>query len=257
MTQGFLKPRSIEVEPITKYHAEVTMEPFERGFGHTLGNALRRILLSSMTGFAPTEVQITGVVHEYSTLPGVREDVVDMMLNLKGVVFKIHGRDEVTLTLNKEGPGEATAKDIELPHDVEIINPDHHIATLTDDSKLEMQIKLARGRGYEPSNFRARSDASRQHTIDRIILDASSSPIRRVSYAVENARVEQRTDLDKLVLDIETNGVITPEEAVRHAAGILMDQISVFATLEGTERSEEHTSELQSRGHLVCRLLLE
>src|SRR5690625_1905906 len=136
MTQGFLKPRSIEVEPITKYHAEVTMEPFERGFGHTLGNALRRILLSSMTGFAPTEVQITGVVHEYSTLPGVREDVVDMMLNLKGVVFKIHGRDEVTLTLNKEGPGEVTAKDIELPHDVVIINPDQHFATYIEDCTM-------------------------------------------------------------------------------------------------------------------------
>jgi len=239
MSQGFLKPRSIEVEPITKNHAKVVMEPFERGFGHTLGNALRRILLSSMVGYAPTEVQITGVVHEYSTLPGVREDVVDMMLNLKGVVFKIHGRDEVTLTLNKEGAGEVRASDIELPHDVEIINPDHLIATLTDEGKLEMQIKVEKGRGYIPGNVRALSDDDRQHTIGRIILDASYSPIQRVSYAVENARVEQRTDLDKLVLDIETNGVLTPEEAVRHAAGILMDQISVFATLEGTEEEFE------------------
>src|SRR5690625_597326 len=239
MTQGFLKPRSIEVEPITKYHAEVTMEPFERGFGHTLGNALRRILLSSMTGFAPTEVQITGVVHEYSTLPGVREDVVDMMLNLKGVVFKLHGRDEVTLTLNKEGAGEVHASDFDLPHDVEVINPDHLIATLTDEGKLEMQIKVQKGRGYVPGNVRALSDDNHQHTIGRIILDATFSPIRRVSYAVENARVEQRTDLDKLVLDIETNGVISPEDAVRHAAGILMDQISVFATLEGTEEEFE------------------
>lgn len=239
MTQGFLKPRSIEVEPITKHHAKVVMEPFERGFGHTLGNALRRILLSSMTGYAPTEVQITGVVHEYSTLPGVREDVVDIMLNLKGIVFKLHGRDEVTLTLNKEGEGEVRASDIELPHDVEVINPDHVIASLTDEGKLEMQIKVEKGRGYVPGNVRALADDSRQHTIGRIILDASFSPIRRVSYAVENARVEQRTDLDKLVLDIETNGVLTPEDAVRHAAGILMDQISVFATLEGTEEEFE------------------
>src|SRR5690625_1351960 len=239
MTQGFLKPRSIEVEPITKYHAEVTMEPLERGFGHTLGNALRRILLSSMTGFAPTEVQITGVVHEYSTLPGVREDVVDMMLNLKGVVFKIHGRDKVTLTLNKEGPGEVTAKDIELPHDVEIINPHHHIATLTDDGKLEMQIKVEQGRGDEPGNVRALSEDSRQHPRCLIILEASFSPRRLISYAVEIARVEQRTDLDKLILALESNGVITPDVAVRDGAGILMEQITVFATLEVTEEEFE------------------
>lgn len=208
------------------------MEPFERGYGHTLGNALRRILLSSMTGYAPTEVQITGVVHEYSTLPGVGEDVVDILMNLKGVVFKLHSREEVTLILRKEGAGQVLASDIELPHDVEIINPNHVIATLTDDGKLEMQIKVEQGRGYVPGNVRALAD-DRTHTIGRIVLDASYSPVRRVSYAVENARVEQRTDLDKLVLDIETNGVISPEEAVRQSARILMDQISVFAALEG------------------------
>ncbi len=232
MSQGFLKPRSIEVEPISKNHAKVIMEPFERGYGHTLGNALRRILLSSMTGYAPTEVQITGVVHEYSTLPGVGEDVVDILMNLKGVVFKLHSREEVTLILRKEGAGQVLASDIELPHDVEIINPNHVIATLTDDGKLEMQIKVEQGRGYVPGNVRALAD-DRTHTIGRIVLDASYSPVRRVSYAVENARVEQRTDLDKLVLDIETNGVISPEEAVRQSARILMDQISVFAALEG------------------------
>src|SRR5690606_22706599 len=232
MSQGFLKPRSIEVEPISKNHAKVIMEPFERGYGHTLGNALRRILLSSMTGYAPTEVQITGVVHEYSTLPGVGEDVVDILMNLKGVVFKLHSREEVTLILRKEGAGQVLPSDIELPHDVEIINPNHVIATLTDDGKLEMQIKVEQGRGYVPGNVRALAD-DRTHTIGRIVLDASYSPVRRVSYAVENARVEQRTDLDKLVLDIETNGVISPEEAVRQSARILMDQISVFAALEG------------------------
>lgn len=234
MSQAFLKPRSIEVEPISKNHARVIMEPFERGYGHTLGNALRRILLSSMTGYAPTEVQITGVVHEYSTLPGVREDVVDIMLNLKGVVFKLHGREEVTLTLSKSGAGQVLASDIDLPHDAEIINPDHVIANLSEEGKLEMTIKVEQGRGYVPGNIRALSE-DRQHTIGRIVLDASYSPVCRVSYSVENARVEQRTDLDKLILDIETNGVLNPEEAVRQSARILMDQISVFAALEGAE----------------------
>lgn len=240
---GFLKPRSIEVEPITDHHAKIIMEPFERGFGHTLGNALRRILLSSMTGYAPTEVQMTGVVHEYSTVEGVREDVVDILLNLKGVVFKLHNREEVTLTLRKEGEGVIVAGDIELPHDVEIINPDHIIANLTDAGKLEMQIKVEQGRGYAPGNVRALSD-DRTHTIGRILLDASYSPVTRVSYTVESARVEQRTDLDKLVLDIQTNGVLTPEEAVRQAARILMDQISVFASLEGSV----DTYEVPTRG---------
>jgi len=238
MSQGFLKPRSIEVEPVGKNHAKVIMEPFERGYGHTLGNALRRILLSSMTGYAPTEVQITGVVHEHSTLPGVREDVVDILLNLKGVVFKLHNREEVTLTLRRQGEGVVTAADIDLPHDVEIVNPDHVIATLTESGKLEMQIKVEQGRGYVPGNVRALSD-DRAHTIGRIILDASYSPVRRVSYTVESARVEQRTDLDKLVLDIATNGVLSPEEAVRQAARILMDQLSVFAALEGADETYE------------------
>ena len=241
MSQGFLKPRSIEVEPVGIHHAKIIMEPFERGYGHTLGNALRRILLSSMAGYAPTEVQITGVVHEYSTIAGVREDVVDILLNLKGVVFKLHSRDDVTLVLRKSGAGPVLASDIELPHDVEIINPNHVIATLTENGKIEMQVKVEKGRGYVPGNVRALTD-DRQHTIGRIILDASFSPVRRVSYAVENARVEQRTDLDKLVLDVETNGVISPEEAVRQSARILMDQISVFAALEGAGDSYEAPS---------------
>jgi DNA-directed RNA polymerase subunit alpha len=254
-SQGFLKPRSIEVEPVGKNHAKVIMEPFERGYGHTLGNALRRILLSSMTGYAPTEVQMTGVVHEYSTIAGVREDVVDILLNLKGVVFKLHNREDVTLVLRKQGAGTVVASDIELPHDVEIINPDHPIATLTDNGKLEMQIKVEQGRGYVPGNVRALSD-DRTHTIGRIVLDASYSPIRRVSYAVESARVEQRTDLDKLVLDIETNGVITPEEAVRQSARILMDQISVFASLEGPGETYEETARGGSRAPQIDPVLL-
>ena len=237
-TQGFLKPRSIEVESVGSHHAKVIMEPFERGYGHTLGNALRRILLSSMTGYAPTEVQITGVVHEYSTIPGVSEDVVDILLNLKGVVFKLLGRDEVTLVLRKQGEGPVYASDIDLPHDVEIVNPHHVIAHLTEAGRLEMQIKVEKGRGYVPGNVRALNE-DRSQTIGRIVLDASFSPVRRVSYTVENARVEQRTDLDKLILNVETNGVISPEEAVRQSARILMDQISVFAALEGAGESFE------------------
>jgi DNA-directed RNA polymerase subunit alpha len=232
-TTAMLKPRAIEVESIGPNAATVTMEPFERGYGHTLGNALRRILLSSMTGYAPTEAQIAGVVHEYSTIDGVRDDVVDILLNLKGIVFKLHNRDEVTLQLKKEGEGVVTAGDIELPHDVEIMNPEHAIATLSSGGRLEMQLKVEKGRGYVPGNVRAfRDDHSK--TIGRIVMDASFSPVKRVSYTVESARVEQRTDLDKLVMTIETNGAIAPEEAVRQSARILVDQLSVFAALEGT-----------------------
>jgi DNA-directed RNA polymerase subunit alpha len=230
---SLLKPRAIEVESIGPHAAIVTMEPFERGYGHTLGNALRRILLSSMVGYAPTEAQISGVVHEYSTIDGVREDVVDILLNLKGVVFKLHNRDEVALTLKKEGEGLVRASDIEVPHDVEIVNPDHLIAHLTAGGRLEIQLKVEKGRGYVPGNVRAFGD-DHSKTIGRIVMDASFSPVRRVSYTVESARVEQRTDLDKLVMTIETNGAIGPEEAVRQSARILVEQLSVFAALEGT-----------------------
>jgi DNA-directed RNA polymerase subunit alpha len=229
---GFLKPRIIDVENLGPFHAKVVMEPFERGYGHTLGNALRRVLLSSMPGFAPTEVQIAGVLHEYSTIEGVQEDVVDILLNLKGVVLKLHSGNEATLRLNKRGEGPVTAADIELTHDVEIINPEHVIAHLSPGGKLEVTIKAERGRGYQPGNMRFVPEDSKG--IGRIILDASFSPVRRVSYSVESARVEQRTDLDKLIMDIETNGVIEPEEAIRYAARILVDQLSVFAALEGT-----------------------
>ncbi|NLR74801.1 MULTISPECIES: DNA-directed RNA polymerase subunit alpha [Leeia] len=228
----FLKPRVIEVENLTAEHAKVVMEPFERGYGHTLGNSLRRILLSSMPGYAVTEVKIDGVVHEYSSLDGVQEDVVDLLLNLKGIVFKLHNRSSVVLNLKKEGPGPVVAGDIQLSHDVELVNPDHVIANLTANGKLSMELRVEAGRGYQPSHVRAKNDEGR--ALGTLLLDASFSPVRRVSYAVESARVEQRTDLDKLVMDIETNGSIDPEEAVRYAARVLMDQLSVFADLEGT-----------------------
>ncbi|MCX7659692.1 MAG: DNA-directed RNA polymerase subunit alpha, partial [Caldimonas manganoxidans] len=196
--------------------------------------ALRRVLLSSMVGYAPTEVTIAGVLHEYSTIDGVQEDVVHIMLNLKGVVFRLHNRDEVTLVLRKEGEGPVTAGDIQTPHDVEIINPDHVIAHLAQGGKLDMQIKVEKGRGYVPGTLRRFGDEPTK-AIGRIGLDASFSPVKRGSYTVESARVEQRTDLDKLVMEIETNGAISPEEAIRASAKILVEQLAVFAQLEGSD----------------------
>src|SRR5574343_1400938 len=233
MQTNLLKPKAIQVEQLAANRAKVTLEPFERGYGHTLGNALRRVLLSSMVGYSATEVTIAGVVHEYSSIDGVQEDVVNILLNLKGVVFKLHNRDEVTLSLRKDGEGLVTAADIQTPHDVEIVNPEHLIATLSAGAKLDMQIKVEKGRGYVPGNLRRTDDAVR--SIGRIVLDASFSPVKRVSYTVESARVEQRTDLDKLVIEIETNGAILAEDAVRASAKILVEQLAVFAQLEGSE----------------------
>ena len=234
MQTNLLKPKAIHVEPIGHNRARVVLEPFERGYGHTLGNALRRVLLSSMVGYAVTEVTIAGVVHEYSTIDGVQEDVVNILLNLKGVVFKLHNRDEVTLSLRKEGEGQVTAADIQTPHDVEIINPGHLIANLSQGGKIDIQLKVEKGRGYVPGTVR-RYGEEPSKSIGRIVLDASFAPIKRVSYSVENARVEQRTDLDRLVVDIETNGAITAEDAVRASAKILVEQLAVFAQLEGNE----------------------
>jgi DNA-directed RNA polymerase subunit alpha len=235
-SNNLLKPRIIEVQNLSGYAARITMEPFERGYGHTLGNALRRILLSSLTGYAPTEVIIEHVLHEYSTLAGVREDIVDLILNLKGVVLKVHGRDEVVLTLKKShqalADGVVKASHIDLPHDVEIINPEHVLAHLEPGGSLDMQIKVQAGRGYQAANQRPVSAESK--TVGCILLDASFSPVRRVGYLVEMARVEQRTDLDRLIIEIETNGAVDPEEAIREAARLLVDQLRVFADLEGT-----------------------
>ena len=234
MQTNLLKPKAIIVEQLGHNRAKVALEPFERGYGHTLGNALRRVLLSSMVGYSATEVTIAGVLHEYSSIDGVQEDVVNILLNLKGVVFKLHNRDEVTLSLRKDGDGVVTAADIQTPHDVEIINPDHVIAHLSHGGKLDMQIKVEKGRGYVPGSMR-RYAYEQTKSIGRIVLDASFSPVKRVSYTVESARVEQRTDLDKLVVEIETNGAISAEDAVRASAKILVEQLAVFAQLEGSE----------------------
>ena len=227
----FLTPQVIHVDELDKYHSRVVLEPLERGFGHSLGNALRRILLSSMPGCAVEEVQINGVVHEYSTTEGVREDVIEILLNLKMVAVVLNGKDEAVLSLSKKGSGIVTAGDITEDHDVEIINSDHVIANLNDNGELNMHLTVRKGRGYLAADNRVAED-DETRTVGKLLLDASYSPVVRMSYSVENARVEQRTDLDKLIIDLETNGTIAPEEAIRCAATILQHQLNVFVDLQ-------------------------
>ncbi len=239
---SLLTPTAIQVKQIDTCRAEVVLEPFERGFGYTLGNALRRILLSSMVGAAPVSVKISGALHEYSSLAGVKEDVLNILLNLKGVVFRLHAVDEVELVLFKDTPGPVFAKDISLDHTVEIFNPNHVIANLLPGGSLDMRIKVVLGRGYSLVNNSKRVSGNDGSVVGELLLDASFSPIRNVSYRVENARVEQRTDLDKLVLNIETNGAVTPEEAIKSAATILQAQLAAFVDLQhvdGNNKKEE------------------
>jgi len=231
----FLKPSIVNVQVFNSHHAKVTLEPLERGFGHTLGNALRRILLSSITGCAVVEVEIEGVLHEYSAIEGVQEDVIDILLNLKGVAFQMHARDETVLVLEKKGEGPVTASDITLDHDVEVVNPGHIIAHLTKNGEIKMKLKVRSGRGYQPANQRTEEDES--NVIGRLQVDASFCPVSRVSYTVENARLEQRTDLDKLIVELETDGSLDPEEAIRTAATILQDQLSSFVDLQSRQES--------------------
>ncbi|NOY73088.1 MAG: DNA-directed RNA polymerase subunit alpha [Gammaproteobacteria bacterium] len=234
-TTELLKPRIVDVKMHSETRARVTLEPLERGFGHTLGNALRRILLSSLPGCAITEVQIENVLHEYSTIDGVQEDVIEILLNLKEVAIRMHDRDEATLTLSKKGPGVLTAGDIQLSHDIEVINPDHIIATLTRDVELEMSLLVKKGRGYQAAM--AVDDNVDERPIGALQIDASYSPIRTIAYNVDRARVEQRTDLDKLIIELESNGTVDPEEAIRMAARILQQQLTVFVDLQGTENT--------------------
>jgi DNA-directed RNA polymerase subunit alpha len=233
----FLTPKHIQIEQQSITRASVVLEPLERGFGHTLGNALRRILLSSMPGCAIVETEIDGVLHEYSTLEGVQEDVIEILLNLKGVAVKLNSNDEAEITLDRKGPGVVTAGDFELGHDIEIANPEHVIANLNENGHLKLRAQVGRGRGYEPADIRI-ADEEESRIIGSLLLDASYSPVQRVSYKVDSARVEQRTDLDKLVIDLETNGTIDPEEAIRRAATILQQQVSVFVDLESENEPE-------------------
>ena len=222
-----LRPRGLKVEPVGPNHARVVVEPLERGYGHTLGNALRRVLLSSIVGAAIVEVEIDGVLHEYTTLEGLQEDVIEVLLNLKGVAIRLNGTDEANLSLSKKGKGVVTAGDITTDHTVEIVNPEHVICHLTKDVALNMRLKARRGIGYQPAVTRVNPDEETR-AIGRLQIDASFCPVRRVAYSVDAARVEQRTNLDKLILDVETNGTVAVDDAVRQAAETLHDQLSVF-----------------------------
>ena len=234
----FLKPHLVNIEQISSTHAKVTLEPLERGFGHTLGNALRRILLSSMPGCAVTEVEIDGVLHEYSSKEGVQEDILEVLLNLKGLAVKVQDKDDIILTLNKSGIGTVTAGDITHDGGVEIVNPNHVICHLTDkNATINMRIRVQRGRGYVPASARVHTQDD-DRPIGRLLVDARFSPVDRIAYNVEAARVEQRTDLDKLIIEMETNGTIDPEEAIRRAATILAEQLDAFVDLRDVRQPE-------------------
>ena len=234
-TSQFLKPRIVDIQKFSDTRTRLVLEPLERGFGHTLGNALRRILLSSMEGAAVVEAQIDGVVHEYSAIDGVQEDVLDILLNMKGIAVQLHDASEAVLSLNKSGVGPVTAADIQLPHNVVVTNPDHVIANLTGGS-LAITFKVAKGRGYSAANTRAIGE-DEDRAIGQLYLDASFSPVRLVTYSVESARVENRTDLDKLVIDVETNGTLEAEDAIKYAATILSDQLTAFVDFTVIEES--------------------
>ena len=234
-TSQFLKPRIVDIQKFSDTRTRLVLEPLERGFGHTLGNALRRILLSSMEGAAVVEAQIDGVVHEYSAIDGVQEDVLDILLNMKGIAVQLYDASEAVLSLNKSGVGPVTAADIQLPHNVVVTNPDHVIANLTGGS-LAITFKVAKGRGYSAANTRAIGE-DEDRAIGQLYLDASFSPVRLVTYSVESARVENRTDLDKLVIDVETNGTLEAEDAIKYAATILSDQLTAFVDFTVIEES--------------------
>lgn len=240
--KDFLTPKVIKVQNMDVFHSRIILEPLERGFGHTLGNALRRILLSSIPGCAIVEAQIEGVLHEYSTLEGIQEDVIDILLNLKNIAFKLHEGQEATLHLVKEGPGVVTARDFNLPHNVETVTPDRVIAHLADNGRLSLTVKVQQGRGYSTADIRKKQEEAT--AIGVLYLDATFSPIKRVAYRVESARVEQRTDLDKLILEVQTNGTIDPEGIIRWAAAILQSQLAVFVELKHEEK--ERTPEKQT-----------
>ncbi|MBS3965318.1 MAG: DNA-directed RNA polymerase subunit alpha [Methylomonas sp.] len=227
---GLLKPKLVEVVNHSSFHSRIAIDPLEKGFGHSLGNALRRIMLSSIPGYAVTEVSIAGVLHEFTSIEGVQEDVIDIILNLKQLAVSVEGKDEVTLSLVKSGVGPVYASDIVHQSNVKIANPELVIVNLTQDRSIDLKIKVERGYGYIPSSFRR--EQRDQYPVGALLIDAAFSPVRKVSYYVETTRVEQRTNLDKLVIELETNGTVEPEHVVRSAAAILHDQLSVFVDFE-------------------------
>jgi DNA-directed RNA polymerase subunit alpha len=251
MQTTLLKPKAIHVEPLGGYRAKATLEPFERGYGHTLGNALRRVLLSSLQGAAITQIKIEGAVHEFTTLPGVMEDVTEIILNLKALAVRSHATEAKTVTLHKKGAGPVTAADIEGTHEIEVIDPSHLIATLADKGELRIELTIGTGKGYSP--------AAERKTLERepgtILIDAIYSPIRRVSFKVSDARVGQITDYDKLVMEVESNGVVAPEDALAFAARILQDQLSVFINFEDiADESSRRDDVIDINPHLLMKV---
>jgi DNA-directed RNA polymerase subunit alpha len=240
-----IKPEKLDVEPGDDPRREATIvaEPLERGFGLTLGNALRRVLLSSLQGAAITSIKMDGVLHEFSSIPGVREDVTDIVLNVKAIAVRMHGEGPKRVYLKATGPGEVTAGQIETGHDIEIMNPEHVICTLDDGAKLNMEMTVESGKGYVPGTSGRTADAP----IGLIPVDALFSPVRKVSYKVENTRVGQVTDYDKLSMRLETNGAVTPEDAVALAARILQDQLQLFINFE---EPQAHVAGEEVRGEL-------
>ena len=238
-----IKPNKLDIQPgdDAERFAKVVAEPLERGFGLTLGNALRRVLLSSLQGAAVTSIQMDGVLHEFSSLPGVREDVTDVVLNIKAIALRMHGEGPKRMRLRAEGPGEVTAAQIELGADIELMNPEQPICTLDDGARIDMELTVESGKGYVPGNLNRPEDAP----IGLIPVDALFSPVRRVSYKVENTRVGQVTDYDKLTMEVETDGSISPEDAVAYAARILQDQLQLFINFEEPQvrETEEDKSE--------------
>ncbi len=251
---ALIKPNKLEVQPGSDPQrlAKVVAEPLERGFGPTLGNALRRVLLSSLQGAAVTAVQIDGVLHEFSSIPGVREDVTDIVLNIKQIALRMYGDGPKRMRLRAEGPGEVTAKMIETPHDIEVMNPGLVICTLDDGARLDMEMTVSAGKGYVPSAQNRPEDAP----IGLIPVDAVFSPVRNVAYKVDNSRVGQVTDYDKLTMDLETNGAISPEDAVALAARILQDQLRLFINFEEPQTREvrEESAEVPFNRNLLRKV---
>lgn len=243
--RDLIKPREVEIDQRSKTdtYAKFVCEPFERGYGITIGNALRRILLSSIVGAAVTKIKIDGALHEFTSLPEVKEDVTDIVLNLKELRLKLHGDDSQVVTIDVEGPAKVTGADIQTGHNVEVLNPDHHIATVGENGKLRMELTVGSGRGYVPAD----ENKSDEDSLGDIAIDALFSPIRKVNYQITNARVGQRTDYDKLTLEVWTDGSVLPEDAVAYASKILKEQVAIFInfdeTVEPPEVVEEETPE--------------
>ena len=229
-----LVPTEIQVEDINETTSKITLEPLERGFGHTLGNALRRILLSSMPGAAITDVKIEGISHEYSTIEGIREDVIDILLNLKDMPVNLLEGTSAEIKLDMAGPSEVTASSFEVPGNVELVNPDHHVASLVDKVNLTLTATVKTGRGYEPADLRGEEETQ----VGALKVDASFSPVKRVAYSVENASFEKRTDLDKLIVELETDGTLNPKDAIEHSATIMQQQLAAFVNLDAIAEQE-------------------